>query len=148
MVWKTHQGHGGLQASSRAKSHDRLEGQKSALRVSEAAGSFYLRKLTGAVIVGKVRTLFIDFSTKMPIKKAAIKDVKQNAVRRVRNLRVQRTVREAVKSAREAIANKDAKAAELVSSAGKLLDRAAQKNVIKKNTASRTKSRLAAALKK
>ena len=84
----------------------------------------------------------------MPIKKAAIKDVKQNAVRRVRNLRVQRTVREAVKSAREAIANKDAKAAELVSSAGKLLDRAAQKNVIKKNTASRTKSRLAAALKK
>jgi small subunit ribosomal protein S20 len=84
----------------------------------------------------------------MPIKKAAMKDMKKSAKRTVQNLRVKRRVHDAVKAARTAVSSGDAKAAEMITVAGTTLDRAAQKNVIEPNTAARTKSRLAASLRR
>lgn len=84
----------------------------------------------------------------MPIKKAAIKDMKKSAKRAVQNLRVKRRIHDAVKAARTAVSSGSANAAEMVKTAGIVLDRAAQKNVIEPNTAARTKSRLAASLRR
>lgn len=85
----------------------------------------------------------------MPIKHAAFKAVRQNAKRRARNLRVKQALKRNIKTVRKAVAAKDkAKAAELLKTAIKIIDRAAQKGVIKKNTAARNKSRLHAAVAK
>ncbi|MBI3120461.1 MAG: 30S ribosomal protein S20 [Candidatus Kerfeldbacteria bacterium] len=72
--------------------------------------------------------------------------MRKNAKQKTRNFRMKRTLKETIKSARTAIASKESNAKTLVVSASKLLDRAAQRNVIKKNTAARTKSRLQVAL--
>lgn len=83
----------------------------------------------------------------MPVKRAAIKALRQNRKRRARNLAIKNELKSAVKNARKLLALADKnKAAEAISQAIRKLDRASQKGVIKKNTAARIKSRLAKAL--
>lgn len=85
----------------------------------------------------------------MPIKKAAFKHLRQTKVRTSANKSVKTKLREHIKKARALITAKDkAKATDAVKSATKLIDKAAQNKVIKKNTASRYKSRLTAGLNK
>jgi len=79
----------------------------------------------------------------MPIKKAAFKHLLQTKKQTARNIKVKNQIRFLVKKTRKAFAAKDKnKAAEALKKAIKVLDKAAQKKIIKKNKASRLKSRL------
>lgn len=75
--------------------------------------------------------------------KSAIKRIRQNEKRRVRNAAVRSTVRTSVKSARVAIESgqADQARASLLRTI-QVLDKAVTKGVIHKNTAARKKSRL------
>lgn len=80
----------------------------------------------------------------MPVTQSAKKRLRQDQKRRQRNLAVKRRMREQLKAIRRLVAEqKTAKAQELLPGAYKVLDKAAKERVIKKNTASRKKSRLA-----
>ena len=80
----------------------------------------------------------------MPTTKSAKKALRQSVRRRVENSKRQRAYKDAVKSVRTLIsAGKKEEARSLLPKAYKTLDKAAKSNVIKKNTASRIKSRLA-----
>lgn len=75
--------------------------------------------------------------------KSAIKRNRQNEKRRVRNAAVRSTIRTSVKSARTAIEGGQAdQAREALLRTIQVLDKAATKGVIHKNTAARKKSRL------
>jgi len=79
----------------------------------------------------------------MPIKKASFKSLRQSKKRRARNLRVKKPLMSAIKNAQKLIQNKKIEEAKInVLKTIKLLDRAAAKGIIKKNTAARKKSRL------
>lgn len=80
----------------------------------------------------------------MPIKKAAMKALRQAKKRTLRNAKVKEGVSFLRRSVRKAIESKDAKEVEAYAkSLIKALDKAAQNKVFKKNTVSRLKSRLA-----
>lgn len=84
----------------------------------------------------------------MPITKSAKKALRQTERRRVFNLRRTRALRDLVKNFRELIADtKKDKAKKLWPNVQQTIDKAAKRGVIKKNTASRKKSRLAKLLK-
>ena len=84
----------------------------------------------------------------MPIKKAAKKYMRVTAKKTERNARIKGAFRGAIKKTREAIANGNTPSAtEWFKKAATALDKAAQKRVIKKNTAARKKSRLNKMLK-
>ena len=74
--------------------------------------------------------------------KSAIKRWRQNAKRRERNKPVRTSARTAVKKARTAIGSGADDAAAAVREASSIVDRAAKRNVIHRNTAARHKSRL------
>jgi len=78
--------------------------------------------------------------------KSAIKRVKVAEAKTRKNVARKSALKTAVKKCKEAINNKDASAPESLAYAAKLLDKAAAKNLIHKNTAARKKSRLAKAL--
>lgn len=73
----------------------------------------------------------------MPITQSAKKALRQNKRRRVRNLAATAAWKKAVKQAKKTPRDK-----ELLARAYQALDKAAKRGVIKKNTASRKKSRL------
>lgn len=75
--------------------------------------------------------------------RSAIKRMRQAEVRKVRNSAVRSTVRTAIKKLREAVANKDPAATELLANATRTIDKAASKGVLPVNAASRKISRLA-----
>ena len=80
----------------------------------------------------------------MPNIKSAIKRVKTNDQRRLRNANVKSNVRTSVKVAETALAGDNAATAkEALLTAAKKLDKAASKGLIHKNAAARKKSRLA-----
>ena len=80
--------------------------------------------------------------------KQAIKRVKQNSDRYKLRHAQRSVVRTAVKAVRSDIDTKDkTKALESLIKAQKVIDKAASKNVIHKNAAARTKSRLSKAIK-
>lgn len=89
------------------------------------------------------------YSDTMPIKDNAKKYMKVTAKNTERNKAVTGVGKRAIKAAREAISagNLD-QAREMYSRAQKALDKAAEKNIMKKNTVARKKSRLNAAIKK
>ena len=93
-------------------------------------------------------SISINQRNNMPIKKAAIKDLRTSAKRATRNLRTKRAVKAAVKSARASVQAGADEAEKKVLDAIKALDRAAAKKVIKKNAAARKKSRLFRSLRK
>jgi small subunit ribosomal protein S20 len=85
----------------------------------------------------------------VPIKKSAKKYMRVTDRKTIRNKKVKGVFRNAVKETKENVAaGKVQEAQELLKKAIKALDKAAQKKVIKKNTAARKKSRLNAAVKK
>ncbi|MEK7197981.1 MAG: 30S ribosomal protein S20 [Patescibacteria group bacterium] len=79
----------------------------------------------------------------MPITKSAKKALRQNKKRRRQNLQKSRFLKDQVKSLKKLIAAKDKKGAlELLPKVYKALDKSVKTNALKKNTASRIKSRL------
>jgi small subunit ribosomal protein S20 len=75
--------------------------------------------------------------------KSAMKRIRQNEKRRVRNAAVRSTVRTSVKSARTALeSGQAAQARETLLRTIQILDKAVTKGVVHKNTAARKKSRL------
>jgi small subunit ribosomal protein S20 len=84
----------------------------------------------------------------MPNKKSATKELRKSVKRHVSNKKVIVEIKSLAKESRKAIDTKKGDAQDLVKKAIKALDKAAQKGVIKKNTASRRKSRLSQKLNK
>ncbi len=85
----------------------------------------------------------------MAITKSAKRAIRGSEKKKVYNDRRKKTMKEAVKEVKALAVTKDKKAAiELLSKAYKAIDKAAKTNLIKKNTASRKKSRLVKMIKK
>jgi small subunit ribosomal protein S20 len=85
----------------------------------------------------------------MPNHKSAIKRVRQNEKRRIRNRHIMSTTRTFLKRVRAAIENGDAGAAqEALPSAVNALNRAVTKGIMHRNQASRKISRLTVAVNK
>lgn len=85
----------------------------------------------------------------MPITKSAKKALSQSKKRRVINLRRLNKMKSLIKQIRKLILAKQKEAAlKLLPQAYQAIDKAAKRGVIKKNTASRKKSRLAKAISK
>jgi len=85
----------------------------------------------------------------MPIKQAAFKALRQNKKAAERNKKVKSDIEALTKRIRKAITAGDkTKGAEWLAQAVKKIDKAVQKKMLKKNTASRQKSRLAIAVNK
>jgi len=79
----------------------------------------------------------------MPITKSAKKALRQNRRRRLFNLRRIKKMKDLVKQIQKLIKdNKKEQAVKLLPETYKAIDKAAKRGVIKKNTASRKKSRL------
>jgi len=79
----------------------------------------------------------------MPIKQSAIKYLRQTKKRTERNQKIKKELKEFIKDIRKAVVlNDKTKLQELSQRLQKLVDKAAQKRIIKKNNASRKKSRL------
>ncbi|KKT58227.1 MAG: 30S ribosomal protein S20 [Candidatus Giovannonibacteria bacterium GW2011_GWA1_44_25] len=85
----------------------------------------------------------------MPITKSAEKALRQNKRRHIRNVKQSRSLKDEVKSLKKLVIAKDKKGAgEILPKVYKALDKAAKNNLIKKNAASRVKSRLTKAVNK
>lgn len=85
----------------------------------------------------------------MPITASAKKALRQSKKRNLENLAFKRKFKSAIKEFRKEVTAKSLeKAKSLLPSVYKAVDKAAKKGVIKKNTASRYKSRLAQLLNK
>ena len=78
----------------------------------------------------------------MPNLKSAKKELRKSKGRTARNEQVRQEIKKMVKGSRRAIDAKTAEAVDMVKQTIKTLDKAVKKGVIKKNTASRKKSRL------
>jgi len=79
----------------------------------------------------------------MPVKKSAIKALKQSKKRQLRNKNVKKNLKDLIKKTQKAIVDsKKEEVQKLVHATQKALDKAAQKKIIKKNTAARKKSRM------
>jgi len=84
----------------------------------------------------------------MPVTKSAAKALRQNVRRRKRNLEKNKNLKTAIKQYKKlASGGKVGEAEKYLSTVYELLDKAAKTNLIKKNTASRLKSRLSRQLK-
>jgi len=80
----------------------------------------------------------------MPNTKSAIKAARQNIKRRITNVKVLEAIRKTAKTVKKLAAGTDVKEAnKALAAAFAALDKAAKKNIIHKNNASRKKSRLA-----
>jgi len=79
----------------------------------------------------------------MPITKSAKKALRGSLVKKAVNDRIKKNIKESVKKIEKLVKEKNkVEAKKLLSDAYSVIDKAAKKNVIKKNTASRKKSRL------
>jgi len=84
----------------------------------------------------------------MPNTASAKKRMRQDVVRRSRNRSIKSSIRTQIRKVREAIHAKDAEKSQAeFRTLVKKIDRAAAHNVIHRNTAARTKSRLSHAIK-
>jgi len=85
----------------------------------------------------------------MPITKSAQKALSQSRRKRVFNLRRLKKMKEAIKKVKELVKeNKKDEASKLLPETYQAIDKAAKRGVIKKNNASRKKSRLTKAIAK
>ena len=78
----------------------------------------------------------------MPIVKSAKKELRKSIKRCIRNKKIKNNLKNLIKKSREAIERKETQSKDLVAQTVKVLDKAAQKGVIKKNIRDRKKSRL------
>lgn len=77
----------------------------------------------------------------MPVKKNAIKSLKQAKKRAIKNFKAKRDIKDLSKKVLKAIEGKNTEDAKKFSaSAIKLIDKATQKKILKKNTGARKKS--------
>ncbi len=84
----------------------------------------------------------------MPTSKSSKKRLRQNIVRRDRNRAIVRTVRTQCRKVREAVEAGNVELAETeFRQAAQKLDRAGARNIVHRNAAARTKSRLSAKIK-
>jgi len=84
----------------------------------------------------------------MPIKKSAFKALRQDKKRAEYNKKIKSDLTALIRKVNKAIEKKDrAKAQDWLKQVIKKIDKAAQKKVIKKNTAARKKSRLSKAVR-
>jgi small subunit ribosomal protein S20 len=85
----------------------------------------------------------------MPIKKASIKALRQSKRHRIRNVSAKNSLKDLTKKTEKSLASgKKEESKALVQKTVKALAKAAKTNLIKKNTASRKKSRLMKKLNK
>lgn len=85
----------------------------------------------------------------MPITKSAKKALRQNRTKRLFNLRRLKTMRRLIKQSEKLIKDsKKEEALKILPKIYKAIDKAAKRGIIKKNTASRKKSRLTKAISK
>jgi len=85
----------------------------------------------------------------MPIKKSAKKALRQSLKRKARNLQKKEKIKSLIKQVRNLVSQKKIEEAQkLLPRVYKILDKAAKTGLIKKNTASRKKSRIAKAILK
>lgn len=84
----------------------------------------------------------------MAITKSAKKAQRASLKKRVFNVRRKRALTDTVKVARKAATGAVAEAKTSLSAAYQAIDKAAKRGIIKKNTASRKKARLSAAMKR
>lgn len=85
----------------------------------------------------------------MPNTKSAIKAARQNIKRRVTNLKALEAIKKSAKQVRKLVtAGNKSEAGKALSAAFASLDKAAKKNIIHRNNASRHKSRLSAMVAK
>ncbi len=78
----------------------------------------------------------------MPNTKSAKKELRKSKNRQIQNKKIKDNLKSLVKKTRRAIAAGDAQAKKLVAESLQMIDKAAQKGVIKNNTRDRKKSRL------
>lgn len=78
----------------------------------------------------------------MPIKKSAIKALRQDKKKAAANLNTKKRVKDLVKKAKTLIEKKESEAANRAKEAIKAIDKAVQNKILKKNTGARKKSRL------
>jgi small subunit ribosomal protein S20 len=78
--------------------------------------------------------------------RSAMKRIKQNEKRRLRNRAARSTIRSSLKTARAAATEKSPQSKEVVLEAIRVLDRAVSRGIIHRNTAARKKSALARSL--
>lgn len=78
----------------------------------------------------------------MPNKPSSIKDLRQSRKRALVNRKIRDDLKRAIKKARRITDAKNAEARQLLQETVKKIDKAVRKKVLKKNAASRTKSRL------
>ncbi|HDH31571.1 MAG TPA: 30S ribosomal protein S20 [Candidatus Wolfebacteria bacterium] len=83
----------------------------------------------------------------MPIIKSAKKALRQNARRRQKNIKRKTELKTVIKQYKKLLENNPEEAKKLLPQVYKKLDKSAKVNVIKKNKASRLKSRLTKKLK-
>lgn len=83
----------------------------------------------------------------MPTTSQAKKALRQSRARYLKNESVRRHLKKLVKDLRKAVAVKDEKTKALMHDVQKAFDKAVKIGIVKKNTANRTKSRLAALIK-
>lgn len=79
----------------------------------------------------------------MPQRRTAIKDLRRNHTKRMRNLDIKSDLKKTLKGFTAAASEKKADAQELLKSVYKKLDKAAKRNVMHKKTAARRKARFA-----
>lgn len=85
----------------------------------------------------------------MPITKSAKKALRQNIKRRAHNRKIKENLKSLIKKTRSLVAEKkNEEAKKLLPNLYKALDKAAKIGVVKKNTASRKKSRIAKLINK
>lgn len=80
---------------------------------------------------------------KMPQRRTAIKELRKNHTRRMRNLDIKTDLKKTVKSLVSTASTDKAKAGDLLKTLYKKMDKAAKRNVMHKKTAARRKARFA-----
>ncbi len=85
----------------------------------------------------------------MPIKKSSFKELRKTKKRTLFNKIREKQIKETIKKIRKALVAQNLEEAQkLVKAVVAMIDKAAKRNIIHKNTASRKKSRMFAAIKK
>ncbi|MBF0570017.1 MAG: 30S ribosomal protein S20 [Candidatus Omnitrophica bacterium] len=79
----------------------------------------------------------------MPQRKTAVKDLKKNRARQMRNLDIKSDLRKTIKSFVATAATDAAAAQKLLATLYKKIDKASKRNILNKKTASRRKSKFA-----
>lgn len=84
----------------------------------------------------------------MPHRHAAVKKLRQDKKKRQHNLKIKLRIKKAIRKFQDALEEKPNEAKIALKEVSSLLDKAALKNIVNKNSASRKKSRLTKSLNK